>query len=294
MNELPELSELYPTQNSQEVLSMLPYDHASLEAALGRSKDFIANYAVDCAASLDAEKHRVVCVEAVTGVAVQHSLDLQEKQRGIYTELADADDCYVALLDTKQAIEAEEAEKQSQLALEQTEQTELNQKAAGINAELANYATNTPGYHRILQDRRSHLGQDFVASGAKISQLQAEIDGIRSDELPALEARIAKELAHIMQLYAAVLSVTEQIGNLPAPADDPKNRILYQNSSGSSYVKPTMDNATLVAPAELTTHETGAERHRKLGASAVSKAVEDKDGFLRRIVVSFKQLSVDA
>jgi len=81
-----------------------------------------------------------------------------------------------------------------------------------------------------LHEKNGLLRQKFVSSGATISQLQAEIDGIRSDELPALEARIAEELEHIMQLYASVLSITEKIGNLPAPADDPKNQILYRDS----------------------------------------------------------------
>lgn len=289
------MNELDPTQNPQEVLNMLPYDHAALVEKLKRSGDFVSNFKVDCEASLVAEKHRVVCVEAVTGVAVQHSLELQEKQRGIYTELADADDCYVALLDTKQAIETDEAEKQGQLALEQEQQEKLNVSAKELQSRIKESVVDDSrgNYLSSLHEGRERLGSQLFYSGVKISQLQAEIDGIRSDELPALEARIAKELEHIMKLYAAVLSVTGQIGNLPAPADDPRNRILYQNSSGSSYVKPIVDSVTLVAKAELTTSEIQAERHRKLGASAVVQSVVE-GGRLKRIIVSLRQSSVNA
>jgi len=143
MNELHELS---PTPHSQEtVLDMLPYDHAFLEAELGRSKDFVTNYGLDCEASLAVEEERLICVKAVTDGAVRHSLGLQEKQRGIYTELAAADECYIALLDTKKATEAEEGEKLGELAIEQAEQDKLNKEAAKIKTELANYATNTKG-----------------------------------------------------------------------------------------------------------------------------------------------------
>ncbi|MEO8104957.1 MAG: hypothetical protein ABI602_01330 [Candidatus Saccharibacteria bacterium] len=289
-----ELHELNSTQDSQEtVLSMLPYDHAFLEAELGLSKVFVTNYGLDCEDSLAGERERLICVEEVTGGAVRHSLDLQEKQRGIYTELADADDCYIALLDTKQATEAEESEKLVQLAFEQKEQTELNQKAAELRAELANYATNSPGYHKSLHEKNSLLGQKFVTSGATISQLQAEIDGIRSDELPALEARIAKELEHIMQLYTSVLSITEQIGSLPAPADDPKNQLLYRNGGGA---KPT-PRATITSHATaMTEHEQSSteasqngistSRHRQLGVAAVQSVVEE-GGFLKRIRINF-------
>lgn len=291
MNELHEPS---PTQDSQEtVLSLLPYNHTLLEEKLLLSKDFVTKFGLNCAASLAAERERLICVEVVTGGAVQHSLDLQEKQRGVYTKLADADNCYIALFDTKQATEAEESGKQVQLALEQKEQTELNQKAAEIRDELANYATNAPAYHKSLHEKNSRLGQAFVYSGAKISQLQAEINGIRSDELPALEAKIAKQLAYINQLLASLLSITEQIGSLPDPADDPKNQLLYQNGGGSSYVKPSMDSVTPVAKAESTTNETKAERHRELGASAVIQSVEE-GGRLKRIIVSLRQSSVNA
>ena len=294
MNEQHELHELSPTSHSQETaLDMLPYDHAFLEAELGRSKDFVTNYGLDCEASLAVEEERLICVKAVTGGAVQHSLELQDKQRSIYTELADADDYYIALLDAKQATEAEKGEKQGQLAFEQTEQDKLNKEAAKIKAELANYATNTKGYHQSLHEKNSLLGQKFVTSGATISQLQAEIDGISSEKLPILEARIAQELEHIMQLYASVLSITEKIGNLPAPADDPKNQILYRDSGDAIYYQRKIgtDNTALTEHELSQTNNSPAPRTRALGSAAIQSVVEDHHGILQRIRVSFKQPS---
>jgi hypothetical protein len=272
---------------------MLPYDHAFLEAELGRSKVFVTNYGLDCEASLAVEEERLICVKAVTGGAVQHSLELQDKQRGIYSELADADDYYIDLLDAKQATEAEKVEKQGKLVLEQAKQDKLNTKAAEIKAELAKVATNTKGYHQSLHEKNSLLGQEFVASGATISQLQSAIDGISSEKLPNLEARIATQLEHIMQLYASVLSITEKIGSLPAPADDPKNQILYRDSGGAIYYqrKIEADNTALTGHELSRTKNSPAPRTRALGSAAIQSVVEDHHGILQRIRVSFKQPS---
>jgi|GEM_PF-1903401 len=287
-----ELYELNPTPQ-EAVLQMLPYDHAALAHKLGLSIEFVKNYGADCAASLAGERERLICVEAVTGEAVQHSLDRQEKLSAAYTELADAGNVYIALLDTKKETEVEAGEKQGQLTLEQANQEKLNVSAKELQGRISESAANQSrgSYLSGLHEGRDRLGSSLFYSGVKISQLQSEIDGIRIEELPALEAKIATQLEHIMKLHAAVSAIVEEIEHLPAPADDPKNHDLYRVSGGARHYQRAIDTTTPSSGRELpqadnSQNELPTSRPRKIGVTAVQ--LVEEGGILKRILVNMR------
>ena len=257
----------------------LPFNFEELAVSLRDSAGRVEHYGADCDASLAAEQDRVRALEEVSDEAKRHSLGLQEQLRGSYNELSQASNSYIALLDAKQATETVADEKQSALDSEQTNQQRLNDSASQLLERIAalnvnkDVEGNRDNYNRDLQERRERLGGELFYSGGNISKLQAEIEGIRSEEIPPLENRIVQELARVTRLYAEVTAITEQIGNLVVPTDDPSKQELLKVRGNTidnrkiSYTVTTMPEVG--APANV----LPAGRPRIVGAAAVSSLV---------------------
>ena len=283
-------------QISEQILSPYPretepgqlfFNFEALANSLRESAGRVENYGTDCDDSLAAEQNRVRALEEVSAEAKQYSLGLQDQLRGSYNELSQASKSYIALLGTKQATETVADEKQAALESEQANQQQLNDSAKQVHDCLKAVVINKDvdgdrnGYHRSLQEKRSNLGNELFYSGGNISRLQAELEGIRSEEIPALEARIEQELTRVERLHAAVTAITEQIGDLVVPADDPSKQELLR-VRGNAIANRKISNAVTTMPEAMApVNELPAPRPRKIGEAAV-RSLDIAGGFLER------------
>jgi chromosome segregation ATPase len=235
-----------PTQSPQETvvgqlpfdveeLNKLPFDSHELVIEIRTSADRVNEFEADCQADLAAERERLSRIEEVSDEAIQHGGGLQAQQLETFNALAQASVNYLKLVADKQTMTTVVAEKQVELAKEHTIQAQSSDRAYELQARLNNSATNTAGYNRSLQEGRTNLGSELFYAGAKISKLQSDLNNISTDQLPALEAEIAREAKHITQLRAAISASSEQIEQLVAPADDPENQELFRVSGGARH-----------------------------------------------------------